>query len=122
MFQAGAGVLIDTLGDAEGIAGQELDRGQWNELYRPLNEFMLELVRTWQARDEIPREADPNIVSWLIIDTVNGAMERLFGYAGNRVSKNYEAYVIDWLISALQNLHLPVRKGRQAPEKSGAGA
>jgi AcrR family transcriptional regulator len=100
----------DVLESTAGGAASGMDRAEWNELYRPLNEFMLDLVRRWQAKGEIREDVDPNIVSWLVIDTVNGAMERLFGHSGNRVSDDYETFIIGWLLSALRNLQIPAGK------------
>lgn len=100
----------DVLEATAGGAAAGMDRAEWNELYRPLNQFMLDLVRGWQAKAEIRADVDPNIVSWLVIDTVNGAMERLFGHSGNRVSDDYETFIIGWLLSALRNLQIPAAK------------
>ena len=102
----------DVLENTAGGAAAGMDRTEWNELYRPLNQFMLDLVRRWQAKGEIRDDVDPNIVSWLVIDTVNGAMERLFGHSGNRVSDDYETFIIGWLLSALRNLQIPAKSGK----------
>lgn len=102
----------DVLEATAGGVAASMDWARWNELYRPLNEFMLDLARRWQARGEIRADVDPNIVSWLVIDTVSGAVERLFGHSGNRVSDDYETFVIDWVLSALRNLQIPPAKTR----------
>lgn len=102
----------DVLENTDGGAAAGMDRNEWNELYRPLNEFALDLVRTWQKRGDVKADADPNVLSWLIIDTVNGAMGRLFGHSGNRVSKDYETFVVGWILAALRNPQSPTKKSR----------
>ncbi|MEI9994395.1 MAG: TetR/AcrR family transcriptional regulator [Rhizomicrobium sp.] len=102
----------DVLESTDGGAAHGMDRQAWNEMYRPTNEFALNLVRTWQKRGDVSPDADPNVVSWLIIDSVNGAMGRLFGHSGNRVSKDYEAYVVGWILAALRSFQGPSKKSR----------
>jgi len=94
----------DVLEGTEGGVAAGLDHAKWNEIYRPLNTFALRLVETWQERGEIRGDLDPNVVSWLFIDTINGALARLFGRSGNRISEDYEDQIVAWTFAALTNL------------------
>jgi len=92
----------DVLEGTNGGATPGLNKGKWNEIYKPLNDGTLNMIETWQRHGSISSEADADVVSWLLIDTFNGALARLFGHSGDRVSQDYEAQVIGWTLSALK--------------------
>lgn len=108
----------DVLEGTEAGVAAGLDHVKWNEIYRPLNEFALSLVKTWQARGEIRPDVDPNVVSWLFIDTINGALARLFGRSGNRISEDYEDQIVAWTYSALTHFPPPAAPRSPASGKS----
>lgn len=80
-----------------------ISESRWNQIYDPLNRYALGLVQTWQERGELAADHDPDTVSWLLIDTVNGGMGRILGASGSRVSDDYEAHILRWTLAALRN-------------------
>lgn len=79
-----------------------IDRAKWNGAFGPLNEFALGAVRSWQARGEISADVSADILSWLLIDTINGGLSRLFGHSLDRVSPDYADRIGDWILAALR--------------------
>jgi len=92
----------DVMESASGGGAAGLNVAKWNEIYEPLNDYALDLIDIWRERGELSQNVDPNIASWLLIDTVNGAMSRLLGRSGNRVSQDYESHIIRWTLAALR--------------------
>jgi AcrR family transcriptional regulator len=86
-------------GDGGAAVGSE----RMNEVYKPLNEFAHRIIALWQSRGEIDPAAPTDVVSWLLIDTVNGALARLFGHSGDRISEDYQQHIVDWLAAALRS-------------------
>lgn len=91
----------DVLDNIDSGTSTGIDRDRWNDAFAPLNVFALRAVATWQAKGEIG-PGDPDLLSWLFIDTINGALPRLFGHSRNRVSADYQDRVADWLLAALR--------------------
>lgn len=91
----------DVLDNIDSGTSTGIDRDRWNDAFAPLNVFALRAVATWQAKGEIG-PGDPDLLSWLLIDTINGALPRLFGHSRNRMSADYQDRVGDWLLAALR--------------------
>ena len=84
-------------------SGAAVGSERWNEVYKPLNEFAYHIIALWQSRGEIDPAAPTDVVSWLLIDTLNGALTRLFGHSGDRISEDYQQRIVDWLTAALRS-------------------
>jgi AcrR family transcriptional regulator len=94
----------DVLESTSWGAAVGIDRLEWNAVYAPVNEFARRMMAGWQAIGVIDPAMSPDVLSWLYIDTVNGALSRLFGHSGDRVSSDYEEQILQWLLSALTGI------------------
>lgn len=91
----------DVLDNIDSGTSTGIDRDRWNDAFAALNSFAERAIATWQAKGEVG-PGDPNLLSWLFIDTINGALPRLFGHSRNRMSADYQDRIGDWLLAALR--------------------
>lgn len=92
----------DVVENVDGIS-LGIDSNRWNGAFVSLNDFVLRAIDGWRADGEIDAGARTDILSWLFIDTVNGALPRLFGRTAGRVSDDYVARIGDWMLGALRS-------------------
>ncbi|MBP7337162.1 TetR/AcrR family transcriptional regulator [Niveispirillum sp.] len=89
--------------DSPTVSG--VDQTQWAAVYEPLNSFALESCQDWQRRGLVSTAVGANVLSWLMIDAINGALPRLFGRAGDhRASTDYPDLIAEWIEAAMRNL------------------